>query len=252
MKSEHLVGTSIPRFTFDTPTTPGNDFYKLCEGEHPLVMIFLPAFDHPVAREYLTRYLQTLPRLRGVRLACVVRSSPRMVAKATQGAEFPFTLICDAPGVLYGYLGVEQARGILSWSFAAQRIYKAAKEQGYRYNSNAPQQLPLTLILDRDGTVLFCHYGASLTDVPEDCAAIQSLLEEMELTPGLEPEEDELPYEELQTAVAAESRPRSRHGREQPETTDEFRPIRPVHAYPESDLEKTSMFGLFDDPYDDK
>ena len=174
------------------------------------------------------------------------------MAKATHGSDFPFPVICDGPGVLYGYLGVEQTRGLLSWSFAAQRIYKAAKEQGYRYNSNAPQQLPLTLILDRDGTVLFCHYGASLTDVPEDCAAIQSLLEEMELTPGLEPEEDELPYEELQTAVAAESRPRSRHGRERPETTDEFRPIRPVRAYPESDLEKTSMFGLFDDPYDDK
>ena len=33
MKSEHLVGTSIPRFTYDTPTVPGNDFYALCEGE---------------------------------------------------------------------------------------------------------------------------------------------------------------------------------------------------------------------------
>ena len=43
MSSEHLVGTSIPRFTFDTPTRPGNDFYALCEGEQPLVMIFLPA-----------------------------------------------------------------------------------------------------------------------------------------------------------------------------------------------------------------
>ncbi|MCO7109469.1 hypothetical protein NIA69_10295 [Gemmiger formicilis] len=67
--------------------------------------------------------------------------------------------------------------------------------------------------------MLFCHYGASLTDVPEDCAAIQSLLEEMELTPGLEPEEDELPYEELQTAVAAESRPAAatgENGRRQP------------------------------------
>ena len=32
MSSEHLVGTSIPRFTFDTPTTPGNDFYALCAG----------------------------------------------------------------------------------------------------------------------------------------------------------------------------------------------------------------------------
>ena len=55
MKSEHLVGTSIPRFTYDTPTVPGNDFYALCEGEHPLCMIFLPGFDHPVSREYITR-----------------------------------------------------------------------------------------------------------------------------------------------------------------------------------------------------
>ena len=96
--------------------------------------------------------------------------------------------------------------------------------------------------------------GAAAAYIPLEQHAMfePSLLEEMELTPGLEPEEDELPYEELQTAVAAESRPRSRHGRERPETTDEFRPIRPVHAYPESDLEKTSMFGLFDDPYDDK
>ena len=42
MKSEHLVGTSIPRFTYDTPTVPGNDFYALCEGEHPLCMISCP------------------------------------------------------------------------------------------------------------------------------------------------------------------------------------------------------------------
>ena len=179
MKSEHLVGTSIPRFTFDTPTTPGNDFYKLCEGEHPLVMVFLPAFDHPVTREYLTRYLQTLPRLRGVRLACVVRSSPRTVAKATQGAEFPFTLICDAPGVLYGYLGVEQARGILSWSFAAQRIYKTAREQGYRYDTSAPQLLPLTLVVGHQGRILFTHSGRSQTDLPEDCAAIREITREV-------------------------------------------------------------------------
>ena len=168
--------------------TVGSHFYKLCEGEHPLAMLFLPAFDHPVTREYLTRYLQTLPRLRGVRLACVVRSSPRMVAKATQGAEFPFTLICDAPGVLYGYLGVEQARGILSWSFAAQRIYKAAKEQGYRYNSNAPQQLPLTLVVGHMGKILFTHSGRSQTDLPEDCSAIREIAREVASTLAAGPE----------------------------------------------------------------
>ena len=179
MSSEHLVGTSIPRFTFDTPTKPGNDFYQLCEGEQPLVMIFLPGFDHPVSREYITRYLGTLPKLRGVRLACVVRSSAKMVSKATRGAEFPFPIICDAPGVLYSYLGVEQARGLLSWSFAAQRIYKTAREQGYRYDSSAPQILPLTLVVGPTGKILFTHSGRSQTDLPEDCIAVREIAQEV-------------------------------------------------------------------------
>ena len=179
MSSEHLVGTSIPRFTFDTPTKPGNDFYQLCEGEQPLVMIFLPGFDHPVSREYITRYLGTLPKPRGVRLACVVRSSAKMVSKATRGAEFPFPIICDAPGVLYSYLGVEQARGLLSWSFAAQRIYKTAREQGYRYDSSAPQILPLTLVVGPKGKILFTHSGRSQTDLPEDCIAVREIAQEV-------------------------------------------------------------------------
>ena len=179
MSSEHLVGTSIPRFTFDTPTKPGNDFYQLCEGEQPLVMIFLPGFDHPVSREYITRYLGTLPKLRGVRLACVVRSSAKMVSKATRGAEFPFPIICDAPGVLYSYLGVEQARGLLSWSFAAQRIYKNAREQGYRYDSSTPQILPLTLVVGPKGKILFTHSGRSQTDLPEDCIAVREIAQEV-------------------------------------------------------------------------
>ncbi len=69
MKSEHLVGTSIPRFTYDTPTVPGNDFYALCEG-HPLCMIFLPGFDHPVSREYITRLPENAAPAQG-RTACL-------------------------------------------------------------------------------------------------------------------------------------------------------------------------------------
>ncbi len=182
MKSEHLVGTSIPRFTFDTPTTPGNDFYKLCEGDLPLVMIFLPAFDHPVTREYITRYLKTYRDLRNVRLVCVVRSSAQSVANVTKGADFPFTVMCDAPGVLYGYLGVEQARGLLSWSFAAGRIYKEARSSGYQYDSSAPQILPLTLVVGHLGKILFTHSGRSQTDMPEDCKSIRALARAVQKT----------------------------------------------------------------------
>ena len=77
MSSEHLVGTSIPRFTFDTPTTPGNDFYALCEGTEPLCMIFLPGFDHPVTREYLTRYLKTAAAAGCAAGVCGALSAPR-------------------------------------------------------------------------------------------------------------------------------------------------------------------------------
>lgn len=77
----------------------------------------------------------------------VVRSSAQAVAKATHGSDFPFPVICDGPGVLYGYLGVEQTRGLLSWSFAAQKIYKAARDAGYHYDTKTPQLLPLTLVV---------------------------------------------------------------------------------------------------------
>ena len=118
----------------------------------------------------------------------MVRSSARTVAQATQGAEFPFPIICDAPGVLYSYLGVEQARGLRSWSFAAQRIYKTAKEQGYRYDSSAPQILPLTLVVGHLGKILFIHSGRSQTDLPEDCTAIREIAREVASTLAAGPE----------------------------------------------------------------
>lgn len=182
MRPDHLAGTSIPRFTYDTPTTPGNDFYDLCAGPEPLAMIFLPSFDHPITREYISRYIKTLPDLKGVRLACVVRSSPRQVAQTLEGRQLPFTLICDRPGVLYNFLGVETA-GLLNWSFEAQRIIRSAQSRGLRYDRKAPQLLPLTLVIGREGAILFTHYGRNLTDMPGDCGAICSLCDEVaELT----------------------------------------------------------------------
>ena len=182
MRTDHLAGTSIPRFTYDTPSSPGNDFYALCAGDKPLAMIFLPALDHPITREYISRYIKTIGDLNGVRLACVVRSSARRAAELLEGRALPFTVICDAPGVLYNFLGVETA-GLLNWSFEAQRIIRSAQNRGLRYNRKAPQLLPLTLVVGPEGAILFTHYGRNLTDMPGDCGAVYSLCDEVcELT----------------------------------------------------------------------
>ena len=182
MRTDHLAGTSIPRFTYDTPSSPGNDFFDLCGGEKPLVMIFLPAFDHPITRAYITRYVQSLKDLKGIKLACVVRSSPQHVAQTLEGRDLPFTLICDRPGVLYNFMGVETA-GLLNWSFEAQRILHSAQAKNQPYDRKAPQLLPLTLVVGPEGAILFTHYGRNLTDMPGDCGAIYTLCDEVcELT----------------------------------------------------------------------
>ncbi|MCI2046579.1 MAG: hypothetical protein LKJ90_02535 [Faecalibacterium sp.] len=172
MKQEDLTGATIDRFCYDTPTCPQQDFYALCEDDRPLMLVFLPNYGHPISRVYLSRYADTLGSLRSGRLACVVHSDPQVIAHSLNG-EYPFTLICDAGGVLYDYFNVESTTSRFSWSIEAAKIFHAAEKQGFQLEKNAPQQLPLTLAVGRGGQVLFSHYGQSLTDMPDDCSAIE-------------------------------------------------------------------------------
>ena len=164
--------------------------------------------------------------------------------------------MCDADGVLYDYLDIPQsASPLMTYSLEAWRILRDAKKQGFRAAKGTAYQLPLTLILDRDGTVLFCHYGASLTDVPEDCASIQSLLEELDLTPGV----PELAQQALRQAFAetapggrSAKPPRARRAAVlDRDPSGEFLPPEVIREYGAPDLAETSVIDLFDDPYED-
>lgn len=172
MKPNDLTGAVIDRFAYDTPNQAQVDFYTLCDSDKPLVMVFLPNFGHPISRVFLTRYVDTLSSLVSGRLACVVRSEPSNIASKLEN-EYPFPLICDASGVLYEYFGVQTTTSRMNWSFAALRIFREAKKQGYEMDKNTEQLLPLTLVVGREGKILFSHYGTSLTDLPEDCNAME-------------------------------------------------------------------------------
>ena len=245
------VGDRLPFFLYDTPYSARNRFRDLLQASAPLVVVFMANFGHPITRTFASRYADTYAALHDGGFALVVRSRADKLSRSIGPDTLPYPLLCDAAGVLYEHLAIPTSKStLMSYSLEGWRILREAKKQGYQPVKGAEQQLPLTLILDRDGTVLFCHYGASLTDVPEDCAAIQSLLEELELTPDYE-EAGMPPYAEPVAAMAAESRPRAHHGRRAPEDTGGFQPVRQIREYTVPDLEKTSMFGLFDDPYDE-
>lgn len=207
--SERLhQGDLLPEFQYDTPYEPGKSFYEMLDKKGPIVMVFLRNFGHPLSRHYILQYSQTIEQLMDARLVCVVRTKPQVIFEAMPEDQLPYELICDAEGALYEHFNVRTVTSRLrSYSFKAMNILKKAKKQGFRQKRGEPQQLPLTLVVSQDGEVLFAHYGQSLTDLPEDCAAMQCVVEkildslppmatEVQEEEVFEPVEDGVPLEE--------------------------------------------------------
>lgn len=197
-------GDKLPFFRYDTPFAAQQHFGELVAAHPPLTLVFMSNFGHPVTRVFAERYAQTYPALRDGSFAMVVRSQPEKLAPSLPPDALPFPLICDAEGALYELLCIPQRSGtLMTCSLDGWKILRDARRRGYQPPKNAPQQLPLTLILNGEGEVQFCHYGASITDVPADCAAVQQILEALDLTAASTAEVVDVPYADDPTAADA-------------------------------------------------
>lgn len=181
MKHRLHPGDHMPEFSYDTPYEPQNSFYNLLAAdERPLFMVFLRNFGHPFTRHYIVRYAQSIRELYSARLVCVVQTRPETISPHLPKGTMPYPVICDAEGALYDYFEIPRLRGrmrTLSWE--GLRILKAAEKQGYHESKETAQQMPLTLLVSPGGEVLLAHYGRSVTDQPEDCAAMETVCQEM-------------------------------------------------------------------------
>ena len=234
MAGRVAAGDKLPFFFSATPSRAPNHFQDLLAPSAHLCMVFMNNFGHPVTRTFAERYASTFDGLRSGGFAMVVRSRADKLSHSIGPDTLPFPLLCDADGVLYDLLDIPQRSGTLTaYSLEAWKILREAKRNGYKPPKNNVLDMPLTLILDVDGTVLFAHYGSSLTDLPEDCDAIQALLEELELVPG----DDEEPDEDVPIYTPADESPRI------PGLTD---------ADNTEDFDRTGVLRLFEDAYTDE
>lgn len=171
-------GAAFPKFRYDTPYEPQRRIADLY-AEKPLFLVFLSNFGHPVTRTYLQSYAESAPALSACRLGCVVQSKPQSIAAKLPKGSLPFELLCDPESVLYRHFEVPQEANRFRYaSIKALSILHAAEKEGYTLPKDKPQQLPLTVLVGKDGQVLFCHYGKSLTDIPADCAALAKMWDE--------------------------------------------------------------------------
>ncbi len=207
MGKQLQIGDRIPEFCYDTPYEPQKSFYKLLDQDRPVMMIFLRNFGHPLTRHYVMQYVETIQHLRSVRLVCVVQTLPQNISKSIPKGALPFEVICDAEGVLYDYFEIPQcASKMKSYSLEALKIIKQAQKEGYVPSKDEPHQLPLTLVVAREGQVQFAHYGRSVTDLPMNCEAMQKVAEQLQLHMPTQEQNDWLEKADAQnTEDAAET-----------------------------------------------
>ena len=257
------AGDRMPFFQYDTPYSIDNSFRQLLADTAPLVLVFMSNFGHPVTRTFVSRYSHTRYKLTGGGFAMVVKSEPDKLAPNVGPHSLPYPLICDAEGVLYEYLDIPTRSGVWrTCSLEAWQILRKARQRGYSTPAGAPQQMPLTLILDADGTVLFSHYGSSLTDVPADCGAMQQLLAELDLLPDGERAGDRDDYDDGEAAFAPDGEAGEEEDREaetafpapaaQPPAGRSTRPSDHLTDDDTMPLSQTVLLGLLDDPYEDE
>ena len=114
----------------------------------PLCMVFLPNFGHPLTRHFIARYAEDYAQLREVELVCVVRSRPEVIAAHLSEGKLPFTLVCDAEGVLYRYFCIPTTKSRLkAYSMLTVKILNEAKKQGYQPPKDEELFCPLTLVV---------------------------------------------------------------------------------------------------------
>ena len=170
------AGDVIPEFRFDTPYHPQQSFYELLEGDKPVFLVFLRNFGHPLTRHYIMEYIKSAGSLRSARLVCVVKTKPQTISKAIPEGAMPYGLMCDAEGVLSRFFAIPSEKSRMKcFSLKAMKIINEAKKQGFRPQAGEEWPLPLTLLVGPAGRVLLAHYGATLTDLPEDCLAMEEL-----------------------------------------------------------------------------
>ena len=236
MGKQIKAGEKLPFFKYDTPYSAANSFRQLLAEHAPLVLVFMSNFGHPITRTFASRYANTYGSLRDGGFALVVRSRADKLSRSIGPNTLPYPLLCDAEGVLYDHLDIPQSSSaLMTYSLEGWRILREAKRQGYQAAKGQMQQLPLTLVLDKDGTVLFSHYGASLTDVPADCGAAQSLLEDLDVAKPVD-------VDDADVTIYAD-----------PGAAPDIPGLTPhVHEYAQPNLGETGVFSVFDDAYKDE
>lgn len=171
MKEQVTAGMPAPDFTFDTPDAQGLDFHQAIEGSMA-VLFFLRYMGCPICQMKISEIRHDAPgfREKGARTFIALQSDPAIVRHDMEGAETPFTVICDPYQAIFKLYGV--APGNILHYIAPSVIMKSFRASRAGFTNGVKEgnemQRPAVFIINRQKTVAYAYHGRNIGDLPDN------------------------------------------------------------------------------------
>ena len=175
------IGQIMPDFEYVTPFSAGHTLAETAAKAPKTALVFLRYWGCPLCQYDIHLLAQAHADITagGGRLFVVLQSDPKALAEKLGKEEaLPFSIICDPDQKLYRQFGIAPAASMAKMADLKMvgRILKATK-LGFRHGAyeGNEQQLPAAFVIDRERKILYAHYAASVSDMP-DAAELARLL----------------------------------------------------------------------------
>ena len=175
------VGDVMPDVTFDTPFRSGLRLSEVAGNrEGKTAIVFLRYYGCTLCQYDMHQYAKNSGEIEatGGKLLVVLQSDPKRLADELGEVPPPFQIICDPEQRLYKQFEIMPAE-TKEKMIDAGTIKKIglATVGGFKHGDYEGNelQLPATFVLEQDRTIVYAHYGKSVSDVPGPAELIKLL-----------------------------------------------------------------------------
>ncbi len=175
------IGQYLPDFEYVTPFSAGHTLAETAEKAPKTALVFLRYWGCPLCQYDIHLLAQAHADLtvNGGQLLVVLQSDPAGLAQQLGSANaLPFPIICDPEQKLYKAFCIAPAASMAKMADLKMvgRIIKATR-LGFRHGAyeGDEQQLPAAFVIDGHRKILYAHYAASVSDMP-NAAELAKLL----------------------------------------------------------------------------
>ncbi len=168
------TGETMPNFTFQTAFEQGKTVEELVKKADKTVFWVLRYIGCTVCRydvsEIQRRYDEF--KAKNAQVVVVMQSDPEVLKESLAEEKLPFDIICDTDMQIYNSLEIKPAESMqaLVGEDMAKLQEKGAKAKAKGFSHGKyegdEQQLPAMFITDKEGKVLYAHYGKTIMDMP--------------------------------------------------------------------------------------